>query len=119
MCVYHLGSEEMEAVPVRCPAHYYCNGQLWNTVSPTKESQSALIQRWVCEMEGFQCTVRYRKGAENIADYLSRQGDYTAVVTTRGAHKAQRVDYRALSKGRQETQRRCFSHPRTTQGFTP
>jgi len=64
-----------------------------------KGSQSSLVQRWLCEMEGFQYSVRYRKGEENIADYLSRQGDRAAVVTTRSLRKLPKVDYRALSKG--------------------
>jgi len=34
-------------------------------------------------MEGFNYTVRYRKGKENIADFLSRQDDAVAAVSTR------------------------------------
>jgi len=38
-------------------------------------------------MEGFQYPVKYRRGKENIADFLCRQGDLVASVTTRGTKK--------------------------------
>ena len=67
-----------------------------------KSSDSALVQRWIMEMEGLRCTVRYHKGKENIADFLSRQDDRqthtAAAVTTRSATSNQkRPDYRALN----------------------
>lgn len=40
-----------------------------------KGSETALVQRWVWEMEGFSYSVEYRRGKENIADFLSRQED--------------------------------------------
>ena len=57
-------------------------------------------------MEGFQYTVRYHKGSENIADFLSRQQDFVvAPVAAENKGRKQRkprkprVDYMALSKG--------------------
>jgi len=41
----------------------------------SKQDQSALVQRWLCEMEGFCYDVIFRKGKGNIADFLSRQAD--------------------------------------------
>ena len=66
-----------------------------------KQSQSALVQRWLWEMEGFNYTVKFRKGEENIADYLSRQsdGETCAAVSTRSKGQSTRVDYNALNKG--------------------
>ena len=66
-----------------------------------KGSESALVQRWVYEMEGFKYTVRYRKGEENIADFLSRQGDVltaTGAVHTRSTMKNVEVDFEALNQ---------------------
>ena len=70
-----------------------------------KSSDSALVQRWIMEMDGLRCTVRYHKGKENIADFLSRQDDrqahMAAAVTTRSAtSKQKRPDYRALNGDR-------------------
>ena len=70
-----------------------------------KSSDSALVQRWIMEMDGLRCTVRYHKGKENIADFLSRQDDRqthtAAAVTTRSAtSKQKRPDYRALNGNR-------------------
>ena len=64
-----------------------------------KNNESALVQRWLCEMEGFTFKVKYRKGGENIADFLSRQGDVAVPVQTRSSRGAPRIDYRALNKG--------------------
>jgi len=75
----------------------------------SKDGESALVQRWLCEMEGFNYTVSYRKGKENIADYLSRQADIAPLVTTRSkshtlmttrskSHDT-RPDYWAMNKG--------------------
>ena len=76
-----------------------------------KNNRSALVQRWICEMEGFQYTVRYRKGTENISDYLSRQYDtIAAAVQTRGKTMKTRIDYEALSKG--ERKRKRVSDPK-------
>lgn len=63
-------------------------------------TQSALVQRWLLEMEGFRYTVRYHKGAENIADFLSRQQDFAiAAANTRARRNNPRRDYAALNKG--------------------
>jgi transposase InsO family protein len=55
-------------------------------------------------MEGFQYTVRYHKGSENIADFLSRQGDFVGAISSNKKRRMReprkpRVDYKALSKG--------------------
>jgi len=65
----------------------------------SKENQSALVYRWLCEMEGFKYTVKYGKGINNIADYLSRNSAEIAAVTTRSRGSTKRVDYQQLSKG--------------------
>ena len=70
-----------------------------------KNNDSALVQRWIMEMEGLRCTVRCHKGKENTADFLSRQDDRqthtAAAVTTRSAtSKQKRPDYRALNGDR-------------------
>ena len=39
------------------------------------------------------------KGVANIADYLSRQGDVVATVTTRSKSRETRPDYFALNQG--------------------
>ena len=62
-----------------------------------KGNESALVQRWIYEMDGYNYKVTYRKGSMNIADFLSRQGDVAAPVTTR--NRATRPDYSALNKG--------------------
>lgn len=64
-----------------------------------KSSQTALVQRWILEMEGFRYEVRYRRGRDNIADFLSRQNDVVAPVTTRSQSAMTRTDYAALNKG--------------------
>ena len=64
-----------------------------------KGGQSALVQRWIMEMEGFRYEVRYRRGKYNIADFLSRQNDVVAPVTTRSQTATTRTDYAALNKG--------------------
>lgn len=46
-----------------------------------KETKSALVERWICEMENFQYTVKYRRGRYNIADFLSRQNDVPLSVS--------------------------------------
>ena len=52
-----------------------------------KGSESSLIERWICEIGGFEFNVQYRKGRMNIADYLSRQHDVIAAMSTRGSKK--------------------------------
>ena len=49
-------------------------------------------------MEGFQYSVMYRSGDQNIADYMSRQFG-TMAVTTRSKDADRRPDYAALNKG--------------------
>jgi len=53
-------------------------------------------------MEGFQYSVMYRKGINNIADFLSRQNDHRAIaaVGTRNKGKKTRLDYAAWNKGK-------------------
>jgi len=70
-----------------------------------KGSRSALVERWLCEMEGFSYSVMYRRGSMNIADFLSRQNDIVAVTKLRSKDKDERVDYQALSKGVKRTKR--------------
>ena len=62
-----------------------------------KGGDSALVQRWISEMEGFEYSIMYRQGPENVADYLSRQNDVVA-VSTRSKGATERVDYAKLSK---------------------
>jgi len=50
--------------------------------------------------------VRYRRGGENIADFLSRQGDVVSAVSTRNAGGSVEVDYEALDKIREKMKRR-------------
>ena len=73
-----------------------------------KGTRSALVERWICEMEGFSYSVRYRRGAENITDYLSRQYDVVAALRkkppkkpprTRSRDALTRPDYAAMMKG--------------------
>ena len=70
-----------------------------------KGSRSALVERWICEMEGFDYSVMYRRGAENIADYLSRQNDVVTATPaqTRSDKEEIRRDFLALSKGEWKT----------------
>ena len=77
-----------------------------------KNNESALVQRWLCEIEGFNLVVKYHKGTENIADFLSRQRDIqkttveresmktgvAAPVSTRSMERSERIDFSALSK---------------------
>jgi len=73
-----------------------------------KSTESTLVQRWICEMEGFRYTVRYRKGMLNIADFLSRQNDVpqdsvpltVAPVETRSKSGAPKADYKGMLQGR-------------------
>ena len=55
-----------------------------------KETNTALVERWICEMENFQYTVQYRRGKDNIADFLSRQNDVPS--TEAGKTVSQCVD---------------------------
>lgn len=63
-----------------------------------KGNESALVQRWLCEMEGFHYRVMYRKGMENIADFLSRQGDVVSMVSTRSAGEDVELDMEAVDR---------------------
>ena len=49
-------------------------------------------------MEGFDYSVHYRKGSENIADFLSRQNDVAAPVVTWSKDAKCRLDYSQLNK---------------------
>jgi len=64
-----------------------------------KGTRSALMIRWLWEMEGFNYTVVYRTGNKNIADYLSRQWA-TMAVSTRSQGADTRIDYAELNEGR-------------------
>ena len=70
-----------------------------------KGTESALVERWICEMGGFNYSIEYRKGKMNIADYLSRLHDVIAITTTRSAGKDTRTDFLALSKGQRRTKK--------------
>ena len=48
-----------------------------------KQEPTPLVQRWIIEMEGINYVVHYHKGAENIADFLSRQKEIVACYFTR------------------------------------
>jgi len=64
-----------------------------------KKETSALVQRWICEMEGFNYNVLYRRGPDNIADYLSRQNDVALAVQTRSKTAKDRPDYAKMIEG--------------------
>jgi len=64
-----------------------------------KEDPSPLVQRWILEMEGFNYVVHYHKGAENIADFLSRQKELVACYFTRSKEQLFRPDYSRLNQG--------------------
>jgi len=49
-------------------------------------------------MEGFQFSVQYHKGKEDIADFLSRQNDVIAIVMTRSSRPLITVDYDEMEK---------------------
>ena len=63
-----------------------------------KGCESALVQRWIWEMEGFRFSVKYRKGTRNIADFLSRQSDSVAMVSTRSETGKLEIDYDEMDK---------------------
>ena len=63
-----------------------------------KGNESALVQRWICEMEGFRYKVEYRKGRENIADFLSRRNDLVSAVVTRSAGGLTSVDMAEMDR---------------------
>jgi len=52
-----------------------------------KGNQTHLVERWICEVEGLDYSVAYRRGVENIADYLSGQNDVATTVQTRSKEK--------------------------------
>jgi len=84
----------------------------------SKAKETALVQRWITEMEGFQYTVQYREGHKNIADFLSRQNDVPrekseeikerdtefikpevlAAILTRSQNKDLEIDYEEMDK---------------------
>ena len=43
----------------------------------------ARIERWALRLQPYQLTVRYRKGAENPADYMSRHPSKQSTTTSR------------------------------------
>jgi len=65
-----------------------------------KSTESTLVQRWICEMEGFRYSVRYRRGTLNIADFLSRQNDVPETVAPVWLRKQKPKDYKAMNAGK-------------------
>ena len=58
-----------------------------------------MIERWIYELEGFEYSMEYRRGDDNIADYMSRQNDFIASITTRHARNKTRPDCCAWNRG--------------------
>jgi len=71
-----------------------------------KSSQLALVERWLCELEEFSYSVEYHKGEENIVDFLSRQDDYAAAVSTRSSRVVTDEEVKQALRGRRRHRER-------------
>ena len=71
---------KLEALSVLCPHTPAITGSYGLQFLDEKATEPILVQKRVCELEGFRFPVHYRRGALNIADYLSRQYDQSAIV---------------------------------------
>jgi len=65
---------------------------IWLSLHIVTDSSTSRTRRanQRCEMKSFEHDVTHRRGAENIADYFSRQNGFAGVMSTRIKRKNQK-----------------------------